>query len=247
MKILVVDDEAPARQRLCRLLAELDDCHVCGEAANGREALMQYDTKAPDTVLMDIRMPEMDGLEAARHFANLEQPPAVIFTTAYGDHALEAFEAHAVDYLLKPIRKGRLADALDSARRLTGAQVGALAGRGNDVQRTHICAQVRGDLQLIPVTDIRCFRAGDKYVAVQFGDGEILIEESLKSLEEEFGERFIRIHRNALVALPYLEKLEKDEDGKSYVLLQGVPEPVRISRRHVVVVRRLLRQSSVVG
>ncbi len=247
MKILVVDDEAPARQRLCRLLAELDDCHVCGEAANGREALLQYNTKVPDTVLMDIRMPDMDGLEAARHFASLEQPPAVIFTTAYGDHALEAFEAHAVDYLLKPIRKARLADALGRARRLTGVQVDALAGRGNDAQRTHICAQIRGDLQLIPVTEIRCFRAGDKYVAVQFDDGEMLIEESLKSLEEEFGERFIRIHRNALVALPYLEKMDKDADGKSYVRLQGVPEPVQVSRRHVAVLRRLLRQSSGLG
>ena len=122
MKVLVVDDEIPARARLRRMLEAMDGCLVCGEAGDGREALLQCERLQPDVLLMDIRMPGMDGLEAARHLLALEHPPAVIFTTAYGEHALAAFEAHAVDYLLKPVRQERLARALASTRRLTRVQ-----------------------------------------------------------------------------------------------------------------------------
>jgi len=247
VRILVVDDEAPARQRLCRLLEELDGCQVCGEATNGREALLQCDRDGPDIVLMDIRMPNMDGLEAASHLAGLEQSPAVIFTTAYGDHALEAFDANAVDYLLKPIRKERLVEALGKARRITKAQAGALTDGDQSPQRTHICAHQLGSLQLIPAADIRYFQAGEQYVTVYFGSGEILIDESLKSLEAEFGRRFVRIHRNALVALSYLEKMEKDSDGRNYIHLRDIPGRLEVSRRHVAVLRRLLKRSSVLG
>ena len=156
MKVLIVDDEAPARARLHHMLAALDDCSVCGTAANGEEALQLAGEYQPDVLLMDIRMPGMDGLEAAQHLQALEQPPAIIFTTAYNDYALQAFEAHAVDYLLKPVRRERLADALQHARLLTRLQARALQEAGAaPASRQRICASVRGSLQLIEVDDIQ--------------------------------------------------------------------------------------------
>jgi two-component system response regulator AlgR len=241
MKVLLVDDEPLARERLRRLLAELPDCEICGEAADGRAALELYGERQPDVVLMDIRMPGMDGLEAARHLAGLPDPPAVIFTTAFGDHALEAFEACAVDYLLKPIRRERLAAALGNARRLTRAQAARLeTGAGG--ARNHICVRVRGNLHLVPVIDIRFFRADNKYVTVRTGDSEYLIEESLKTLEDEFGARFLRIHRNALVAVDFIAGLEKDSEGQCLVVLGGIDERLEVSRRHQPEVRARLKE-----
>lgn len=231
MKVLLVDDEALARDRLRRLLAELPGCELCGEAADGRAALELYDQHQPDVVLMDIRMPGMDGLEAARHLAGLPDPPAVIFTTAFGDHALEAFEACAVDYLLKPIRSERLAAALGNARRLTRAQAAQLDKDTGGV-RNHICVRVRGNLQLVPVSDIRFFRADNKYVTIRTGDAEYLIEEPLKALEDEFAGRFLRIHRNALVAVDFVVGLEKTADAQCLVALAGIEERLEVSRRH---------------
>lgn len=239
MKILLVDDEALARDRLRRLLSELPDCEVCGEAADGRAALEQYDRLQPDVVLMDIRMPGMDGLETARHLAGMPAPPAVIFTTAFGDHALEAFEACAVDYLLKPIRSERLAAALGNARRLTRAQAAQIDSAAGGA-RSHICVRVRGNLHLVPVNDIRFFRADNKYVTLRTGDAEYLIEESLKTLEDEFGTRFLRIHRNALIAADFVVGLEKDAQGQCVVVLGGVTERLEVSRRHLAELRARL-------
>lgn len=240
MKVLLVDDETLARERLRRLLAELPDCAVCGEAGDGRTALALCVELQPDVVLLDIRMPGMDGLEAARHIAGLPDPPAVIFTTAFGDHALEAFEACAADYLLKPIRAERLAAALGNARRLTRAQAAQIDADSGGV-RNHICVRVRGNLQLIPVADIRCFRADNKYVTVRTGDAEYLIEEPLKDLEDEFGPRFLRIHRNALVAAEFIIGLEKNAEGQCMVALAGVDERLEVSRRHQPELRARLK------
>ena len=240
MKVLLVDDEALARERLRRLLAELPDVSVCGEAGDGRSALALCAELQPDVVLLDIRMPGMDGLEAARHLAGLPDPPAVVFTTAFGDHALEAFEACAVDYLLKPIRAERLAAALGNARRLTRAQAAQLDADGGGV-RNHICVRVRGNLQLIPVADIRCFRADNKYVTARTGDAEYLLEESLKALEDEFGARFVRIHRNALVAAAFITGLEKNAEGQCMVALAGIDERLEVSRRHQPELRARLK------
>jgi len=242
MKVLVVDDEAPARERLRRMLDGFDHCVVCGEAATGQEALGGAEQHQPDVLLMDIRMPGMSGLEAARHLLALEQPPAVIFTTAYSDYAIEAFEAHAVDYLLKPVRQERLVEALENARRLTRAQVVAVqdAGDGPAVRQS-ICARVRGGLQLVSVSDIRYFLADQKYVTVCTPDTKLLVEETLKSLEQEFTDRFLRIHRNALVATAYLAGLDKDADGHYRVRLQGVAEQLEVSRRHLADVRRCIK------
>jgi two-component system response regulator AlgR len=242
MKVMVVDDEMPARARLRRMLETMEGCSVCGEAADGEEALSQCAQLQPDVLLMDIRMPSMDGLEAARHLLALERPPAVIFTTAYSEHALAAFDTHAVDYLLKPVRQERLAEALENTRRLTRVQAAALQLTDKeDGVRKRICARIRGSLQLIPVEEIRYFLADQKYVTIVTSDSRVLIEESLKSLEEEFSERFVRIHRNALIAPVFLVGIERDVGGQFRVRLRDVEETLEISRRHVADVRRLVK------
>lgn len=243
MKIVIVDDEAPARGRLRRLLEEIGGHEVVGEAGTGSEALLQAAQQHPDVLLLDIRMPGMDGLEAARHLATLENPPAVVFTTAYGDHALEAFAAHAVDYLLKPIRKERLEEALTQVRKLNRAQLALLSGGDTPAARSHICARVRGDLQLVPLDEVRYFLADQKYVTVRHGGGALLIEESLKSLEQEFGGRFVRVHRNALAARAHVSGLGRDAQGLVRLQLRGVPESLEVSRRHLRDLRKILAQA----
>jgi len=241
MKIMVVDDEPPARERLKQLIADIEGCEVCAEAENGEQALNQVISANPDVILLDIRMPGIDGIETAHHLASLAEPPAVIFTTAYSEHALDAFAAQAVGYLVKPVRKQRLEEALKVATRLTRAQISELA-RGQDTpsQRTHLCARVRGGLELIPIDDVLYFQADQKYVTVRHRRGEVLIEDSLKQLEQEFGERFVRIHRNALAATACLLGLEKTTRGAA-VRLRDCPDSLDISRRHLPFVRKYLR------
>lgn len=244
MRVLVCDDEAPARQRLCQLLTELDTTDCVGEAANGKQALQLCEQTRPDIVLLDIRMPVMDGLEAARHLALQQQPPAVIFTTAYGDHALSAFEANAVDYLLKPIRRERLNQALHKAHGLNRAQWQALSSTELGSQaRSHLAARRQERLQLIPVEDIYYLQADQKYVTVRHHEGEDLIEDSLKSLAEEFSGRFVRIHRNALVAGDYLIGIEKSDNGH-VAIIDGCEERLEISRRHASAVRKWLKDKA---
>jgi two-component system response regulator AlgR len=243
VKILIADDEAPARERLRSLLGEIKDNEVVGEAANGRQALELADRLKPDIVLLDIRMPGIDGLETATHLVDYDQPPAVIFTTAYGDYALEAFEAHAVDYLLKPIRRQRLEEALNKARRLNRAQLGAVRQTNpGEAARTHICARMRGEMVLVPVNEIAYFRADHKYVTVRHMQGEVLIEEPLKDLAEEFAGRFLRIHRNTLIAVSFLAGFAKTGDGAYVVSLRGIEERLEVSRRHLFALKDLLKR-----
>ena len=241
MRVLIADDEALARARLRELVTEIGDYTIVGEAANGKEALLMGTELRADIILMDIRMPGMDGLEAALHFCTTENPPAVIFTTAYGDHALAAFEAHAVDYLLKPIRKERLQSALGRAQQLTHKQLSAMHTGDEARVRTHISALVHGNIKLVPVAEILYFKADQKYITTCFLAGQVLIEDSLTTLEEEFGSRFLRIHRNALVAHAYIAGLEKNAEGTTMIKLRGVDEPLEISRRHVAMVRQCLK------
>jgi two-component system, LytTR family, response regulator AlgR len=241
MKVLVVDDEAPARERLAALMQSHSGYEVCGSASNGLEAVRKAEETQPDIVLLDIRMPGMDGLEAAKHMCGMDTPPAIIFVTAYEEHAIDAFESHAVDYLLKPVRSERLKDALEAARRPNRAQLGAMEGPAGESSRSHICARVRGNLELIPVSQIQYFQADQKYVTVRHAGGEVLIEEPLKSLEDEFGEAFLRIHRNALVARNSFAGMEKNSQGCFEVVLKDTGERLEVSRRHVAEVRRFLK------
>jgi two-component system response regulator AlgR len=232
LKVLIVDDEPPARERLRSLLAEIAEVDVVGEAVSGAEALAHTHDLAPDIVLLDVRMPGMNGLEAARHLSVLEEPPAVIFTTAYDEYAVEAFEAHAAGYLLKPVRKEQLAAALTRAGRLTRAQLQKLAAAGGEAaRRTHLAARSREGLELIPVEEVQYFLADQKYTTVAHLHGENLIEDSLRLLESEFGAAFVRIHRNALVAVKYLERIERSADGQYFVRLRGCAAPLQVSRR----------------
>lgn len=241
MKIIVVDDEQPARERLSRLIGELEGYKVIGEAANGREAIELYTSLKPEIMLLDIRMPVMDGLETAQHLSIDETPPAIIFTTAYSDHALEAFNTHAVGYLLKPVRKENLVASLAAARRSTRAQLQAVnIDIGPSPARTHLCVHIRGNLELIPVDEIYYFRAEDKYVVLYHRSGQSLIEDSLVKLEDEFADRFMRIHRNALVAKAEICGLEQSSAG-SVLKLKHCEQRLSVSRRHLPEVRHFLK------
>ena len=239
LKVLIVDDEPPARERLRRLLEDVPGAECVGEAGSGEEAVRLADELSPDVVLLDIRMPGMDGLEAARRLAALPGLPAVIFTTAYEQHALEAFDAQAAGYLLKPVRRERLAAALERAQRPSRAQLSRL-GEPPPV-RSHISARVRDQLRLIPVDDVLCFVAEQKYTTVRHAGGEDLIEESLRSLEDEFGPRFVRVHRNALVAVAQVERIEREADGRYAVHLRHGGGRLLVSRRLAADVLRRLR------
>lgn len=242
MKCLIVDDESLARDRLRRMVQENDSLELCGEACDGREAVQQAERLRPDLVLLDIRMPGMNGIEAARYMGDLKHPPAVVFTTAYGDHALEAFDAQAVDYLLKPVRSERLQQAVQRARCLTTERLAALPGAMQ--KRSHICARSHGGLELIAIEDVLYFQADGKYVTVCSSGRRILVEDSLRALEEEFGDRFLRVHRNALVAVDAISALERDSNGHSQVVLRGTDQRLDVSRRLLATVRRHIRGGS---
>jgi two-component system response regulator AlgR len=242
MKVLVVDDEPLARERLAALVRECAGAQVVGDAGDGRAALEAALRLQPDIVLLDIRMPVMDGLEAARHLATFEHPPAVIFCTAYDEHALAAFDAGAVDYLVKPVRLERLRGALERARRFGAAELERMkTTAGAPPQRGHLCARVRGNLVLVPIADIHYLLAEDKYVVVHHGKGEVLIEEALKTLEDEFADRFVRIHRNCLVARERLTGLTRAADGAIYAQIEGSTATLEVSRRNLPGLRKLVR------
>ena len=248
MKILVVDDEQPARDRLRQLIDDMPGYAVVGEAGNGKEAVELAADLRPDIVLLDIRMPGMDGIEAAQHLNALEPSPAIVFTTAYDEYAIEAFEVHAIGYVLKPVRPSRLELALRQAARLAAGTLSDVAtGAGIDSRRQHVCARVKDELLLVPLDDVSYFRADQKYVCVHHDNGEHLIDESLKSLEQEFADSFVRIHRGILVALNRIDRLEKSAEGKTRVVLrddsQDDAKQLIISRRHVAEVKRRLRSS----
>jgi two-component system response regulator AlgR len=244
MKLLIVDDEPPARERLRRLLEELDDCEVVAEAGNGEEALAYCGELRPDVVLLDVRMPGLTGIQVARHIDSLEDPPAVIFTTAYDQYAVDAFETEAVGYLLKPVRKEKLAHALRHAARVSPARLIKIAESARvEHKREQICARLGDQLRLIPVADIHFFLADQKYVTVRHKGGESLIDESLKSLAEEFEPDFIRIHRNALVAERSISAVERTDSGQYIVRVRDCNEVLEVSRRHAAELLRRIRGS----
>jgi two-component system response regulator AlgR len=231
LRVLIVDDEPPARERLGRLLAEIPGAQLIGEAATGAEALELAARLAPDVVLLDVRMPGLDGIETARHLGVLDEPPAVIFTTAYDQYAVNAFETRAVGYLLKPVRRDKLAAALAQADRLTRPQLQRLAAAAGAPRRTHIAVRRREQVRVIPLEDILYFQADQKYTTVRHLQGEDLIEEPLRALEEELGERFVRIHRNTLINAAHVQGIERDAEGRYGVRLRGCAAALAVSRR----------------
>ena len=241
MNIVVCDDEPLARERLIRMVKAAGH-QVVAEAANGVEALDQVRFHQPDVVLLDIRMPEMNGIECAQALQQLELPPAVIFVTAFDQHAIDAFNTQAIGYLLKPISQQQLETALNSASKLNSAQLKSLQAQADIRNRTdgqarparhNIAARTHRGVELIPIEQVYYFLADQKYVTVRHSGGQVLIDETLKDLETEFGDLFIRIHRNALMAVSYLDGIEFIGTGQYQVRCRGIDERLAVSRRHL--------------
>ncbi|MDQ6916929.1 MAG: LytTR family DNA-binding domain-containing protein [Pseudomonadota bacterium] len=250
LRVVLVDDEAPARRRLRELL---DDCTVAlplvvvGEAGSGREALQLLGTMPADLVLTDIHMPDMDGIELARHLLKLPTPPVLIFTTAHHEHAIAAFEVHAIDYLVKPVRVQRLLTALQKVPRLKPLSDTKL-NRLPAAARRFLSVTERSRVVLVPIDEIIYLKAELKYITIRTADREFLLEESLTRLEEEFGPRFVRVHRNCLVAREAIRGFERrvsaDGDAHWEVTLRGVTEALPVSRRQQFIVREIGRDAS---
>ncbi|HEX2826505.1 MAG TPA: LytTR family DNA-binding domain-containing protein [Burkholderiales bacterium] len=242
LRLIIVDDEAPARARLRDLLA---DCaseialEVVGEAGTARTALDVLAATGADLMLLDIRMPEIDGIELAQHLSKLPEPPAIVFTTAYDAYAIRAFEVHAVDYLLKPIRTARLLEALkrvSSARRPSTETLREMSEKAP----AFLSAQERGRIHLIPVDEVIYLKAELKYVTVRTKEREYLIEDSLARLETEYPERFVRVHRNCLIARAAIRGFERgggDGEAQWLAVLDGIDEKLAVSRRQHHIVR----------
>ncbi len=246
LAVLIVDDEAPARERLRDLLGDIaadQPTRVVGMAGNGLEALRMLENTAVDVILVDIRMPAMGGIEFAQHASKLKVPPRIIFVTAYDEHAVQAFELNAIDYLLKPVRSERLASALGKAR--TAAPVTREELDPIAEPRRHLTCSERGKIHLIPIADVLYLKAELKYVTARTVAREFLLEESLVQLEQEFPERFVRIHRNCLVAREAVVGFERsvgEDGGEGYwsVRLNTLGELLPISRRQWANVRAVL-------
>lgn len=242
LRVILADDEALARARLADLLADLAadfDVQVVAQAGNGAAALERAADTPADAILLDIQMPGMSGLEAARHIARLPQPPAIIFVTAFDEHAMQAFELRAIDYLQKPVRLARLREALSRIKPLAPADAEALAPR-----RTHFSLLERGRIWRVPVADVLYLRAEQRYVTARTREREYLLDESLVKLEEEFGDAFLRIHRNCLIARRHLDGFQRHADeGEGHWLarLKDWPERLPVSRRQMHVVREFVK------
>lgn len=224
LSVLVADDEPLAAERLCALLAEMPDCAVVGVAANAEQAWQLVQRLTPDVLLLDIAMPGESGLALAKRLGALPNPPAVVFCTAFGQHALQAFEAQAVDYLLKPVRRERLVESLARVRRLSSSNAGS-------VSDAFVAATVGGVIRRIPLADIRYLHADDKYTIAHHQGGEHVLDRTLKELEQQFPAQLVRIHRNCLVNRAQLQALRRDPDGHVWALLKDVARPLEVSRR----------------
>jgi two-component system response regulator AlgR len=244
MKILIADDEQPARTRLRYLLQQSGSAvEVVGEASDGDEVLQKCRQLQPDVVLLDIRMPGQNGLQVCKQLSAFSSPPAVILVTAYDEHALQAFDAHAIDYVLKPVHQQRLDAALRKAVVFQSAQqLNTEKNNTNNNSRTHLTVKDRDTVYLVPVTEIIYFKAEQKYVVIRTAKLELLSSESLKNLEQEFEGQFMRVHRNSLVAIEYIASLEKLSDGKCFIHFNTISDVIEISRRHLAKARQWLKR-----
>lgn len=238
-RVLLVDDEPLARERLKRLLLEHRDFEWVAEAGDGEAAVSWLRQHQCDLVLLDIQMPGKTGLQVAEQLQTFAHAPLVVFCTAYDEHALQAFRVKAIDYLLKPIAKDDLSQALQRA----ATWLDQHSGEQEEVTgvRTHLSARTHAGMQLIPLADVFYFYADQKYVNVHHTEGETLIDDSLKQLEEEFADQFLRVHRSALVSRHRMERLETQDEGGSVLYLKGLEQGVTVSRRHLPTVRRAMK------
>ncbi|GAB4174794.1 MAG: LytTR family DNA-binding domain-containing protein [Rhodocyclaceae bacterium] len=250
LRVFIVDDEAPARLRLKALLADIAGSlpnRISGEAADGREAIERLQETPADVVLIDIRMPRMDGIELARHLAHLSPAPAIVFVTAYDRYAVTAFELNAADYLLKPVRAARLEAALRKAAAAPPPAEDALRRLSGEARR-HLASTEHGRLLLVPVADILYLKAELKYVTARTRSREFILDDALTRLEEEFAGRFIRIHRNCLVARDAIAGFERAEDGGAEshwrLLLHGLDEKLAVSRRQWPAVKDVIQRAA---
>lgn len=236
MQVLIVDDESLARARLKRMLDEIPGFDCVGEASHGEQALEQVANLQPDIILLDVRMPGMDGLQVAKQLTLPENnyDCRVIFTTAYEEYALEAFESQASGYLVKPVNKDKLRRALEQAARVSSYQL--------PEHRQHLSANVRGKIELIPLKDVRVLYAEHKYVTVYHSSGESILDDSLKDLEQEFDGIFMRVHRNALVSMPHVSAMEKNKEGQFQLVLDDVEVRPVVSRRLATSIKKMMRK-----
>jgi len=243
LRLILADDEPLARARLANMLDDLAGdpaVEIVAQASSGELALARAADTPAEAILLDIQMPGMNGLEAARRIAALPQPPAIIFVTAHDDHALRAFDLRALDYLLKPVRLDRLREALARVRPLTHADAEA------PPPRTCFSVQERGRVWRVPLHDVLYLRAELRYVTARTREREYLLDESLVKLEEEFAQEFLRIHRNCLVSRRHLSGFQRQaEDGEGHwlAMLRDWPERLPVSRRQTQAIKEFLRES----
>lgn len=238
IRALIVDDEPPARARLKRLLSLINECEVVGEAASGSRALELITKLRPDLVLLDISMPGIDGMALAATLQSMDSPPAVVFCTAWPDRALAAFDRDAVDYLVKPVRLERLQAAVSKASRYLAGP-----GRAASEDREFLRAMVGGKTTLVPLDEIFCLVAEDKYTTVHYQRGKTVVNDSLVELERRFPEHFLRVHRGTLVASGRIRGLQKSTGGRNLLTLEGTEFQPEVSRRQLSAVRRFIRKS----
>lgn len=237
MRVLIVDDEAPARKRLRRLLEQIAGIDIVAEAVNGEQALELARQYRPALILMDIQMPGLNGLDAARQLAGWENAPALVFCTAYDEHALAAFEVAAIDYLLKPIERAKLEKALHRAERFLSEQIPALERDDGP----HLLINTAQGIEKLLLGDVFYFRAEQKYVVAVHRAGETLLRESLQQLEQAWPEHLIRAHRNTLITRHSLQGIVRDGAGYRACLKDSLDNPL-ISRRHLSAIKAVLRQ-----
>lgn len=224
LNIIVVDDEPLAIERMSGLLTDIPNCQIIGKAANASQAWQLINSTNPDLILLDIAMPGESGLQLAERINTLSKPPLVVFCTAYDEHALKAFEAQAIDYLLKPIRHERLVECVERAIKLSRKEI-------TEIQKQFVITSVAGNLRRIALAEILYLNADEKYTVVHHRGGEHILDQTLKELEQNFPDQFIRIHRNCLVKQEQLNVLRKDVDGHFWAILKEVAKPLEVSRR----------------
>lgn len=237
MKVLIVDDEPLARQRLKRLLLAHPHCELAGEAENGQQALQHATALAVDVVLLDIEMPGDDGLTVAAHLAQLTPPPALIFVTAHPQHALAAFQVAPQGYLLKPVGAAALAECLQRLTVSTRAQLEA-----QKQAEPRLVFRVGQQQRSIALSELCYLQAEDKYVRIVYQQGEAVTEQSLKALEDKFGDLLLRVHRQTLVLRQRVVGLSRNADGTPVVLLRDCLARPEISRREYPLLRQLFQQ-----